>query len=68
MRKIEEVLRLHHGCGRSNREIARAVRASPTTVGEYLRRARLAELSWPLPEGLNERALEAALFPPQGNR
>ena len=65
MRKIEEVLRLHHGCGRSNREIARAVRASPTTVGEYLRRARLADLSWPLPEGLNERALEAALFPPQ---
>lgn len=65
MRKIEEVLRLHHECGRSNREIARAVRASPTTVAEYLRRARLADLSWPLPEGLNERALAAALFPPQ---
>ena len=64
MRKIEEVLRLHHECGRTNREIARAVRASPTTVGDYLRQARLAELPWPLPEGMTEVALEAALFPP----
>jgi len=64
MRKIEEVLRLHHECGRSNRAIAQAVRASPTTVGDYLRRARLAELPWPLPEGMSEAALEAALFPP----
>ena len=65
MRKIEDVLRLHYECGRTNREIARAVRASPTTVADYLRRAHLAGLSWPLAEGLNERALEAALFPPQ---
>jgi transposase len=64
MRKIEEVLRLHHECGRTNREIAQAVRASPTTVGDYLRRARLAEIPWPLPEGMTEVALEAALFPP----
>lgn len=63
MRKIEEVLRLHHAGGRSNREIAQVVRASPTTVGEYLRRARLAGIGWPLPEGLSELALEAALFP-----
>lgn len=64
MRKIEEVLRLHHECGRSNRAMAEAVRASPTTVGDYLRRARLAKLPWPLPDGMSEAALEAALFPP----
>ena len=64
MRKIEEVLRLHHECGRTNREIAQAVRASPTTVGDYLRRARLAGLAWPLADGMTEAALEAALFPP----
>lgn len=64
MRKIEEILRLHHECGRSNREIAQAVRASPTTVGDYLRRARLGGFGWPLPDGLSESALEAALFPP----
>ncbi len=63
MRKIEEVLRLHHEGGRTNREIAQAVRASPTTVGEYLRRARLAGLAWPLPQGMTELALEAARFP-----
>ncbi len=64
MRKIEEVLRLHHECGRTNREIAQAVRASPTTVGDYLRRARLAGLVWPLVAGMTEAALAAALFPP----
>lgn len=63
MRKIEEVLRLHHEGGRTNREVAQAVRASPTTVGDYLRRARLAGLDWPLPECMTELALEAALFP-----
>jgi len=35
-----------------------------TTVREYLQRARRAGLSWPLPEGLTDAALEAALFPP----
>ena len=64
LRKIEEVLRLHHECGHSNRAIAEAVRASPTTVGDYLRRARVAGLVWPLVEGMTEAALEAALFPP----
>ena len=29
-----------------------------------MRRARAAGLSWPLPEGLDGAALEAALFPP----
>ena len=67
MRKIEEVLRLHHEGGRTNREIAQSVRASPTTVGEYLRRARLAGLTWPLPQGMTELALEAALFPVPAN-
>jgi transposase len=63
MRKIEEVLRLHHACGRSNREVARAVGVSPATVADYLRRARLAGLTWPLAPDLTERAVEAALFP-----
>jgi transposase len=64
MRKIEEVLRLHDAGGRSNREIAQTVRVSPTTVADYLRRARQAGLSWPLAEGLTERAVDLALFPP----
>lgn len=63
MRKIEEVLRLHFAGGRSNREISEVIRVSPTTVGDYLRRARFAGLSWPLPSGMTEAALEAKLFP-----
>ncbi|CAK0746407.1 hypothetical protein CCP3SC15_1430005 [Gammaproteobacteria bacterium] len=68
MRKIEEVLRLHHECGRTNREIARSVGVSPSTVADYLRRAQLAGFGWPLAEGVSEAVLEAALFPLQPNR
>jgi len=39
MRKIREVLRLHHEAGLSNRAIARACKVSNSTVGEYLIRA-----------------------------
>jgi transposase len=34
-------------------------------VAEYISRARLAGLSWPLPEGLDDAALEKLLFPPR---
>jgi transposase len=64
MRKIIEVLRLYHDCGRTRREIARAIGTSPTTVGDYLRRVELAGLCYPLPTDLDEVALEARLFPP----
>lgn len=64
MRKITEALRLHHESNRSRREIARAIGASPTTVGQYLRRAREAGIGYPLPADLDEAALESRLFPP----
>lgn len=64
MRKIHEVLRLHFEHDRSKREIARIIGASPTTVSDYLARAKLAGLRYPLPEGLDEGALERLLFPP----
>ena len=38
MRKIEEVLRLHHACGRTNREIAGALHLSEKTVENHLSR------------------------------
>lgn len=64
MRKIFEVLRLSVEGGRSHREIARAINSSPTTVGEILRRAKLAGLSYPLPAGMSEAGVEAHLYPP----
>jgi transposase len=70
MRKIRQVLRLAWEAGLVNRQVARSLSMSPSTVDEYLRRARRAGLSWPLPEHLDDRALEAQLFPqlPKGAR
>ena len=64
MRKIVEVLRLYHESGRSHREIARVVSASPTTVGEILRRAKQCGVTYPLPKDVSEICLEAQLYPP----
>ena len=64
MRRVRQVLRLAHEAGLGQRQIARSLTMSPTTVGEYLRRAKLAGLSWPLPEGLDDAQLETRLFPP----
>ncbi|MCE6949669.1 hypothetical protein LAZ29_01810 [Cereibacter sphaeroides] len=63
MRKIKDVLRLH-AAGRSARQIGASVGVGRSTVGEYLRRADVAGLSWPLPEELDEEELERRLFPP----
>jgi transposase len=63
VRKIREVLRLHHEAKLSNRAIARACSVSNSTVGEYLARAKQAEIVWPLPDGLGEQELYTRLFP-----
>jgi transposase len=63
MRKINEVLRLKWECGLSKRAIARSCSISHSTVGEYLRRAQEAGLSWPLPVDLGEDRLFELLFP-----
>lgn len=65
MRKIREVLRLKHEARLSDRDIAVAVGAARSTVQEYLRRARAAGLSWPLPADLDEAGLEVRLYPPK---
>ena len=63
MRKIRHVLKLARESGLSTRAIARSLAMSPTSVGEYLRRAEAAGLEWPLPADYDDRQLEAALFP-----
>ena len=64
MRRVRQVLKLAQEAGLKQRQIARSLTMSPTTVGEYLRRAKLAGLSWPLPEGCDDAQLAARLFPP----
>ena len=63
MRTIHCVLRLFFEAGLSIRAIARSIQASPSTAGAYIRRAKTAGLSWPLPERFDERVLEGRLFP-----
>jgi transposase len=63
MRKIEEVLRLKAELGLSDRQIAKSCSIGRTTVAEYLKRAKRAGLSWPLPKCLSEAGLERLLFP-----
>ena len=64
MRKIKDVLRLCWGQGLSKRKAAGSCGVSRPAVDEYLRRAEVAGLCWPLPAGLDDGALERLLFPP----
>jgi transposase len=64
MRRLREILRLKYDCGLSHRAIASACGVGAGTVSEYLQRARQAGLIWPLPEDLDDAALEARLFVP----
>jgi len=63
MRKIKEVLRLKWTHKLSNRKIAKSCFISRSTVADYLLRAKLAGLSWPLDPELDDTAIENLLFP-----
>lgn len=65
MRKIKEVLRLKQEKKMSSRKIAAVCSVARSTVGEYLRRAEVSGISWPLPADLSDTDLERKLFPPQ---
>ena len=62
MRQVFEAFRLAYDQGRSQREIARALRLSQSTVNDYLRRFRGTGLPWPVPPDIDEAAVEARLF------
>ena len=64
MRKIRDVLRLRHANGLSQRAIARSLGVSKGSIDNYLRRAEVAGLGWPLPDDLSDTALYDKLFPP----
>jgi len=62
MRKIRDVLRLS-AAGLSKRQIAASLGIGPTAAGACLRRAREAGVGWPLPDDLDDDALENRLYP-----
>src|SRR5512133_2899014 len=63
MRRIKEMLRLRSLGQVSYRQIAKALGIARSTVATHLGRAEALGLSWPLPEDLDDAALEALLFP-----
>ena len=63
MRKIREILRLYHELKLGKKQIAKICCVSPSTVVEYVRKTEAAGLSWPLPDDLDDTAIEAFLFP-----
>jgi len=64
MRKIREVLRLKFALEMGNQKIANSLAISSSTVHECLRRANLTNLNWPLPDDLDDEALEKKLYLP----
>lgn len=62
MRKIRDVLRYRHDTGLSLEAIARALNISKGVVAKYLKLATAVGLSWPLPDELDDRALERRLY------
>lgn len=68
MRKVREVLRLSSTGRLSHRQIAEGAGVARSTVKDYLARLRAAGLAWPLPEDLDDAALEARLFVTPGQQ
>ena len=62
MRHINEILRLKHQSQLSIREIARSCGLPASTVGDYLKRAEAAQLSWPVPAELTQEQLRQKLL------
>ena len=57
MRMIREILRLYHSCGLSKSKISMALGCARSTVREYIERARIAGITWPLPDELDDENL-----------
>ena len=63
MRKIKEAMRLLLGLKLSQAQTAKSLNVGRTTIVGYARRFKASGLSWPLPEELDDLAIEALLFP-----
>jgi hypothetical protein len=59
--RLPEVLHLKHALGMSYRRISSATGASETQAADYVRRAAMAGVAWPIPAGLDDAELERRL-------
>ena len=67
MRKVREVLRLKHAHGMSYRKISEATGVGKTQASEYVRRAAVAGVTWPVPDEVDDAELDRRLFPVAGD-
>ena len=65
MKKIKRILELRFVFKLSKRAIARNVGIGRGSVSRILERATVANLTWPLPDGMTDAELEAILSPPR---
>ena len=61
MRKLTQIIRLHFDAKLSMRSIATSLNLSVGVVNKYINRALKSNISWPLPNGMNEKALSELL-------
>ncbi|MDH5274713.1 MAG: IS21 family transposase [Gammaproteobacteria bacterium] len=66
MRKIREVLRLTHELRLSVRQVREATGVGKTAVSEYVSRAKVIGITWPIPPEIGDAELERRLFTPAG--
>ena len=62
MRDLRVIIRLKYLSSLTTSEIARRLGLARSTVRETLSRFESSDLIWPLPEGLSDEGLEAALY------
>src|ERR1700693_4112573 len=65
-RKIREVLRLTHELGLTVRQVREATGVGKTAVSEYVSRAKVVGITWPIPPEITDADLERRLFTPAG--
>ena len=61
-REIKEVLRLRFFLKFSIRDISRRVNKARSSIHDLVRKAEDADLGWPLPEDMDDKALEWLLY------
>lgn len=68
LRRIREILRLHHELEYSDREIARAFKMSHSTVSKIHAAVSAAGYTWPLPDEVDNNMLERICYPQRTHR
>ncbi len=67
MNKLKELMRMKYDAQLSLRQIALCLSLSIGVISKYIKRAEAANIGWPLPDGMTDKALAAVLQPAKKN-